>query len=210
MPNFRRRRPKGVRRRKRRPRRRLRMSRRIALDPERKVKDTTIGLFSVASVGSSFFLNGVAQGSNINQRQGMQQLGLSQLVTYTLTVNQNFSQQEVRIALVLYKQPNQVNIFPNHVYDGLGTDAAVISHRFLQHALKFKVLWSRTHRLTVEKQTVVATVMRNFRIKTRWANAQDGAGDILTGGLYLIAMASTGTVADQPTMMAECRYRFVG
>lgn len=213
MPRFRRRRPRGVRRRRRRarPRRMSRRSRRVVLDPERKVNDVEVGTFAVSAIGSSFLLNGIAQGSGNNQRQGLQHIGLSQLVTYTLDINATTgSNQEVKVALVLFKQPAGTGLLIPNIWDNTGGPSAVIAHRNLQNALRFKILWTRTHRLDLANQTVNRVVMRRMRLKTRYLTAGGGVANQSTGALYLVVLSSTNTVADQPTCLAQCRYRFVG
>ncbi len=179
------------------------------MDPERKL----IPLADedpINQVGIQYFLNGAAQGVGQINRIGFQQLNVSSLISYRVTINPaNVLPTVIRIALVHWKQPRGLNLVIADVYEAGGSVFAPNGHRNILHALEYKVLWTRKHVLDLAHQVHNRTVFRNLRIKTRYGAAGDTAPDVQTGGLWLFAI-SDQAAAPLPVFQFVSRTRFVG
>ncbi len=206
------RRSRRPRRRRRRPRRRRRR-RMPVMDPERKFLDTIPQPFPtpINNVGSVFLMNGIAEGTSQRERIGLQFLSLSLLMKYRLT-NVGVLPTITRVALILFKQPAGVALTLNQVWNQNGTDLAPNAPRSLPHAFKYRILWTRVHRMDPLTIPVVSrTFMKKFRIKTRFAAATGGVADIVTGSLWFIAISDQpAAAATQPELIFANRVRFVG
>ncbi len=210
MP-FRRRVRRRRRRRSRRfrGRRMMRRRRRVALDPERKlIPFADAG--TVTFNGTAHFLNGAAQGVSQGSRLGFQQLNVSSLISYKLTIDSgNAIPTMVRVSLIHWKQPRGLDLTIADVYDAVGTVFAPNAHRELLNALNYRVLWSRKHNFDLAHQQINRTVFRRMRLVTRY-NAVGGAlGDVMTGGLWLVVI-SDQEAAPLPVIEIVSRTRFVG
>ncbi len=199
-------------RRRRRPRRRMRRrSRRIMLDPEVKFDDINPAAIAASFSGSVSLLNGTAEGTGPSERIGLQMLVVSNLLTYSWTIDStNNAAVVVRCALVLFKQSNLQTLDIADVWTRIGTADAAISPRVMQEALKYKILWTRTHTLNFAKQQVTRSVFKRMRLKTRFMGPGMAADDIFSGSLWFVAISDTMTVGSIPTVNFHSRIRYVG
>ncbi len=204
----------------RRPRRRRRFNRRrrfrrrrmVALDPERKTVEVVGTNISLFSTGSTFPINLVSQGVDFDERIGRQMLCVSNLISYTLTINlTSVFPVEVRTALIHFKQPNGTELTLADVWDDIGGGAsAVMAHRNLDNVGRFKILWTRIHRLSLDKQTLVMSKFRPLRVIARYDNPIGIVANLQSGGLWFVAISTTNLTANAPTITVNSRTRFVG
>lgn len=209
---FRGRRKRRRRSRRFRGRRSFRRRRMVALDPERK---NIGGIFTrnVSFNGTVDLLNGVPQGVTANERLGRQHLNLSMLLKYRVTMNPVLSIPTlVRVALVWDKQANMQLMVAQDLWDQTQTIYAPLGGRLLLNGLRFKVLWSRTHRVDLGDQMRWHQRFTRFRLKTRYVGAQGAITNITSGALYLVMISDAdNTVADSiPILDVFHRLRFVG
>lgn len=209
MPFRRRARRRRPRRRRRfRGRRRFRR-RRMVLDPERKLIPLA-DEFVVNFNSTIILLNGAAQGITQINRIGFQQLNVSSLISYRLTLDPaNTVPTLVRVFLIHWKQPRGLQLVPADVYDALGSVFAPNGHREILNAPQYKVLWTRKHGLDLAHQVINRTVFKRMRIVTRYTAAGSQFGDMGTGGLWLVVMSDLAA-APLPTFQIVSRTRFVG
>ncbi len=219
MARFRRRRVRRRRRRMRRmPRRRFSRRRRMVVDPERKlvVQSNPGGTpISLNFDGFSQLLNGAPQGVDQISRQGFQSYTVSCMISYEITSRPapgtGPSPQVVKVALIHYKQPDGILIQLGDIWDSMGTIFSVIGHRNLLHAFRYKVLWSRVHRIVqFDQANLIRTVHRRLRIRTRYLNADATFASITSGALYLVAFSDTNVTVAEPFFKFVSRVRFVG
>ncbi len=215
MPSFRRHRAFRRRRARRRNRRRVRRvrfrrRRRMAMDPERKLASEDIATEQVTAGGAVRFLNGVGQGVTDFQRIGKQILCLSSTIHLELLINPNNTACFVRLALVQMKQPNGEELDSDELWLDPGTVASAFSLRNLPFVFKFRILWKRVVRLDAAKANVQLKITRNFRIITRMMNVGAQATAVITGSLWLVYMCNITDAANQPSIVASSRIRYVG
>ncbi len=197
------------RRRRFRRRRRSMRRRRAVLDPERKLIPLADS-FVVNFNGTIALLNGAAQGITQINRIGFQQLNVSSLIAYRITLEPaNAIPMVVRVSLIHWKQPRGLQLAIPDVYDSVGTVFAPNGHRDILNAPQYKVLWSRKHGLDLAHQVINRTVFKPMRIVTRYGAAGSQFGDIGTGGLWLVII-SDQQAAPLPTFQFVSRTRFVG
>ncbi len=207
------------RRRTRRPRRRfrgrrmMRRTRRVALDPERKDYDLGFAAQLIDTFGVARSLNtDIAQGITETQRIGNQVLMTSILVKYHVTVGASTANSLLRVALVWFKQPAGSVFAINQLWTDVGTLGATIAPRTLNTALKFKVLWSRTHTLSLDQSNIQRTMFMRMRRKSRYSGAAGSVAQQQTGGLYWVSISNIPVAAgaDLPIITIRSRLRFVG
>ncbi len=212
MPFRRRRRTRRRRRSRRFARRRPMRRRRAVLDPERKFLDVNVNQ-DVDWTGDAVFLNGSPQGLTQNDRQGLQQLNVSSRITYRIQAADNGAPQIMRVALVHYKQPNGANLATAVAFLWVqnGSIQAPLAPRDLFNRNLFSIIWQRNHRVDQGNFIIQRTVNKSFRIKTIYADDPSGTmGTVRTGGLWLVFISDTNTVANVPSIVAQSRTRFVG
>ncbi len=197
------------RRRRFRRRRRTMRRRRAVLDPERKLIPLAVENL-IDFDGITYFLNGAAQGITQTNRIGFQQLTVSSLIAYRLTIDPaNTVPTVVRVSLIQFKQPAGLPLLIPNIYDAGGTVFAANGHRNILNALQYKVLWTRKHMLDLAHQVVNRTVFKPLRLVTRYSAAGGALGDVQTGGLWLIVI-SDQAAAPLPLFQIVSRTRFVG
>ncbi len=200
------------RRRRFRRRRRVMRRRRPVLDPERKALNQDILNVAVLSGGLVFSQNAaIDQGVDHDERIGRQVLTLSHMVSYTLVINAtSLFPVEIKTALIHFKQPNGELLDLAQVWDEIGTLNAVLGHRNLDNALRFRIIWTKTHRLSLDKQTVTVHKFTPMRIRARFDNPVGIVGNLQSGALYYVAFSSTTVTGNAPTLSFVSRTRFVG
>lgn len=209
---FRRRRPRRTFRRRNRHRR---MSRRLALDPERKFVDQSISDAQINVTGTIFLLNGIAQGVTEQTRIGTQALIVSTHFKLRFVAGVGATAEPapgtVRVSLVLDKQINGTILNPANVYDLTGSANAPWGNRNVFGQARYKVLWSRTLTVSESPQQARFTIFKRHRMKTRYSGAGAGVGVIQTNGLFLLVTSNHAIGAtEQPLMSMVGRLRFVG
>jgi len=212
MPRFtRRRRFRRPRRRRRfRGRRRMRRTRHV-MDPEIKSTDIFSPVTAIDDLGTRTHINGAPQGVSVLQRQGMQHWNVSSFCSYTIAINAvSNTAVEVRVALIDFLIPRGTFLDLVNVWQGNGSNQAVLGARVLERAPAYRVLWSRTHNLDFAHQSFTRRINRKLGFKTRYVGAAAGFGDITDHSVWLCAISNTGVVADQPTIEFFHRLRFVG
>jgi len=181
----------------------------MVLDPERKLIPLA-DEFVVNFNSTIILLNGAAQGITQINRIGFQQLNVSSLISYRLTLDPaNTVPTLVRVFLIHWKQPRGLQLVPADVYDALGSVFAPNGHREILNAPQYKVLWTRKHGLDLAHQVINRTVFKRMRIVTRYTAAGSQFGDMGTGGLWLVVMSDLAA-APLPTFQIVSRTRFVG
>lgn len=202
---FRRRRRRPVRRR-RRFRGRMRR-RRLMIDPEMKTIDTVITL-PVSDTGSSFFLNGAPQGTNVSNRQGFQLKVLSSLITMNWEVDGAAPQASIRMWLVWDKQPNFVLATIN---DLLSIPAeGIVTPLNLNNGLRFKVLWTEKRQFTNAMSHLAVRKFKRMSRLTRFTTANGEIGDCNSGALILMLVSSQAALNAPPVLTFHSRCRFIG
>ncbi len=132
-------------------------------------------------------------------------------VRYTLTINNtNLDVTSVKVALVLWKQPQGTAFQLNSYWEGVTTVGATTGQRVLTTALLYRTLWSKIHRLDVSKQSVEVIKTSRLRFKSRYIATGGTFNDQFTGGLYLLFISNKNMVDDQPAIEFSTRVRFVG
>ncbi len=204
-PSHRRRRP--VRRRRRGGRRFVRRQG-PALDPEKKTAEF-VATVAPDTTGIVSFVNGVALGSSPNERIGLQQMNVSNFCRYRILIDAGTTSQIVRVALVLDLQPRGTLPPLMDIWILATSNFGVLSGRNIQLALRYKVLWSRTHILDLQHQIIERQVVKPLHFKTRYGAAGGAIADVTTGALYFVCISDQlgGTV---PEVRFFCRTRFVG
>ncbi len=188
-----------------------RRPRRMVLDPERKFHELAVDTVAVTTAGQSALTNAdIAHGLSEQQRIGNQILCVSLFTKYTMILGTSGEPSNVKIALVHMLQPGGVGITLNQVWTDLGTDGAIIGMRAINTAKRFKILWQRTHALTLETATVHNHMFSRLRLVTRYSAASGNVASLQSGALYLIFVSDRGAVADQPTIVIKTRLRYVG
>ncbi len=206
-----RRRPRRRRGRRFRGRRTFRR-RRVMLDPERKSVENNVNNQVLFSTGFILPLNLVDQGVTETERIGRQMLCVSNLISYTLTINlTSIFPVEIRTALILFKQPNGVALNIAEIWDSVGAGSlAVVGHRDLFNVRRYKILWTNTHRLSPAKQTLITTKFKPLRVVTLFDNAVGATANLQTGALWFVAQSTTNLTANAPTITVDSRTRYVG
>ncbi len=204
----------------RRPRRRRRFNRRrrvrrrrmVALDPERKDLSDVLTQ-AVTADGTVDLLNGVPQDVTENGRIGRQHLNLSMMIKYTVTLNPIASIPTiVKVALVWDKQADMAAMAAGDLWENTGTIHAPLSGRVLDNGLRFRVLWSRTHRVDLGDQIRWHFKMKKFRLKTRYVGAGAAVTNIVSGAMYMVMISDVpGAPGGQtPVVQMFHRLRYVG
>lgn len=200
------------RRHKRRRFRRGRMvrRRRVVLDPEQKQLDIGVTL-AIQNPGFLQLLNGLAEGSTVNQRIGRRCVMTSVLVNYCLVLDVgNVAPICYRMSLVRDKFPQGVAPNPNQVYNGQGTIRAPLGFRVLNNANRFQILWTRSLRLDLALQSRQGSVFTRMRISTRFNGPTNAIEDIENNALYIYLSSDTTGASAAPPMTLNIRSRFVG
>jgi len=186
----------------------MRRTRRVTLDPEQKFMDR-FASFDALQAGDGFLLNAVAQGVGQGQRIGNQQITTSCFTTITVQVPASAAPVLVRIALVVFKQPQGVALDLDDYWDQLATQFAGQSNRNVTQAPQFKTLWKRNVTVNLAFQNRTIRINKRMRLLSRYSTAGGGIPDLQTGALYLLF--STGAAGlDAPAVTMNNRIRFVG
>lgn len=206
------RRRRRARPRRRRFRRRRARRRTMVVDPEKKFINTeNAGVNQVVTnIGFTTLLNSTIQAVSGNGRIGIQQLNVMSNMSYRVQLGPTSVPSIVRVALVVFKQPRAVGLNLNEVWEDNATVFAPLSNRVLVTAFQYKVLWTRTHRLSLDKQTAGGRIMKPMRLKTRFNGTGGGIGAIESGALYLIGVSDLADQGAAPLLKWVSRVRFVG
>ncbi len=213
MARFRRR-TRFRRRRRRRGRRsfgrRRFRRRRMVLDPERKLLSVAVQ-HSPTNTGLVTLINGSPQGIDLSDRQGMQDLCTSVMVKYEVVQNPiGAIPTLVRVAVILDRQPTGALPSVGQIWQGVGGAFAVLGSRVLEEALRFRVLWSRTHRVDIGDQARWHMVFKNIRNKTRYSTGNGNIADIVSGAIYFVSVSDQPAGTTVPIVLFFSTIRFVG
>lgn len=196
---------------------------------EKKFVDTGDITQPVYSGGSHIqLLNGVAYGSDYNQRVGRVAMFKNFNLKFWMvkngsSLNESLPPYQVRWMLVLDQQPNKTVFSPT---DLLVTNT-VRSQLNLNYRNRFRVLWDKVFNIgghVVNEGIDVSTPFtawatgndyaggkkfKKFTITTEYADVDATIGSISTNAIYLVVVSDGASASDlQPYITYNCRLRF--
>lgn len=176
------------------------------INVEFKVSDTTHSEGALAQVSEGFLLNGLIKGDDISTRDGRQVRWKSVQVDGYWLQHASAVNTNLRIILVIDKQPSEVEPAFTDIYD---TDTE-LSHRNLNNRKRFVILKVFNQIITTQG----GDSMRNFAfyekldMKTVYDASNTGdVGDISSNALYLFFVSNQPT--NRPTVQFNSRMRFI-
>lgn len=218
------------RRRRRRRRKKMGLSRaayRLAkkayasTDHELKYFDASFDEVPVVSFQSTtaqqvFQLNAVPRGTAASERIGQQLQMKGSYMQLTVEKNPNdvTAYTQLRLALVYDREPNQVAIRANALWDNSGfanTSIGMNQPRNLNDKYRFYVLWDQ--KITLSDAMTTAKFLVKFKKlhhPTRYTGTAGTVGQTSTGVLWLFAISRITEGGNTPSISGIHRLRYVG
>jgi len=173
---------------------------------EKKYTDISAGQ-NYGAGGAILLLNGVAQGTDANQRIGRKVKWVSILARFVIALGPTPTSFPVRTMLVWDKQTNAA---APAITDIL-VAASVVSPNNMDNRARFAVLLDWVDDVnTVNKPFLTRTVYLRKTMQTIFSGTANTIGSIASGSLFLVTIGYTGAVAGttgpQTTFYTRLRY----
>ncbi len=183
------------------------------MDLERKFIDTSTDGGSVAIfLGTPLIvlMNGLATGSNNNQREGRQAKFLSFSARFRTLIAATIQDYQVRFFLVLDKQANGTTFALSTLINNSAT-TPLTGMRNLNNNKRFSVLkqWQMQGSLN-STATKVRAVHKRLNFLTRYNGNAATDGNIATNSLWLVACTNQADMDNRVNIEIGTRIRFVG
>ncbi len=216
MPRRRRRTRRPRRRRRFRGRRRGLTTRQAAfralsrVDPEKKVFDTILTSQPLQSNPTFILLNGIGEGSAINERIGRSCKILSVQWKMWCTSNTDATfPMIIRVSCVIDKQCNGAQFGLDDYLNQVALPT--VASLNLNNNRRFKTLSNQIIRLDPSSFLMAHREKYiRMRLHPRYDAAGSNIDSIATGSIYLVIMVTTDVANQAPTIVTDCRTRFVG
>lgn len=177
---------------------------------EKKYNDTSLAsgsILNLAGPAVPLLINGVAQGTDANQRVGRKINWDSILIRLRLTVGATPTSDSYRIMLVVDKQANAAaataaNMLESTVF----TTANNMANR-----ARFVTLWDKKGVVTTggDNSVVIEELYLRKKFQTIYSGTGATIGDITSGALYLLVFGSLAVTATQLVATGYIRLRYL-
>jgi len=174
------------------------------LNTEFKQKDVTAS-GTVDNVADIILLNGLAKGDDFDTRDGrvVRVKSIQVALLYELSASATFTQ--LRIMVVLDKQPNEVTMVILDLLDS----SALQSFRNLDNRKRFVILRNEVVNMSISgAQGGYWEYYKKFNLKTVYDDSDAGTiVDISTNAIYLVLLSNEPT--NLPTVVRSTRVRYI-
>lgn len=164
--------------------------------------------------GTALLLNGIAEGSDINERIGRRSWfrSFECIGTLVLPTSNNQAYDTIKVSLVLDMQPNNAAMTVSDCYDTATTGNLAQSFRSVGSAYRYKVL--KSEQITLNSQEATRSNAYQFKwflglaFSTCYSSTDATVSSIDTNALYLVIGDQIGTTA-APTYTINARVGYV-
>lgn len=170
--------------------------------PERKLIDTSGAISFISDTTSPplpnvVLVNGVSQGSDINNRIGRRYTNVSVQMRYTCQVSAiTPTPAAARIMIVYDLQPNGATTVP--ILTDILQTATTTSPMNINNRDRFRVIYDKTHTVSPNGPEIFYTKMfkKLNLVTTNNAGTTATIGSIATGAMYVVTVGDTAEAAD--------------
>lgn len=171
---------------------------------ERKYSDYTFN--STVSTTENFqLINGLSLGDTAITREGQSIKMSSLFVRFYMTMSDLAVVTQVRVIIVMDKQPNASTITSAAL---LQNNGSIISPLLIDYGSRFKVFFDKIYRLDTNKLNLVTKKFLKLRFHTKFNTGNAGTiADITKNSLYIMMVSDQST--NLPTVEFWARIRFI-
>lgn len=172
------------------------------VNTEKHYLDTAIST-ATSSAGSVTLISGVAQGDDVNNRQGNSVLGKSMYCSYSIARNAANTNVANNVRIVVFKDLSNIGTTPT-VGDILAS-ASVIAPLNVDHTSRYQIL--RDDRIALTLNGSGSRFSKHYiRVNDHLKFTGSLATDVYTNALYVLVI--TDQASSQPTFDANYRFGF--
>lgn len=177
---------------------------------EKKYNDTSLAsgsILNLAGPAVPLLINGVAQGTDANQRVGRKINWDSILIRLRLTVGATPTSDSYRIMLVVDKQANAAAATAANMLES----TAFTTANNMANRARFVTLWDKKGVVTTggDNSVVIEELYLRKKFQTIYSGTGATIGDITSGALYLLVFGSLAVTATQLVATGYIRLRYL-
>lgn len=174
--------------------------------PERKFCDTSVGAAAVTNAGTIQWVSSISEGSDYNQRLGINVNAESVTCKFVGYTNTNPASQPHAFRFLMVEDKDQSGTAPT-VADILeqATTTSQLNHI---NTNRFKVIIDKLFPVTTNASANSMVCFHEFRKlkhKIRWSNSTTGTKE---GHIYTLVISDTATATEEPDCYYEVRLRY--